>query len=238
MNQMNPKILVAAIAVGAAVAGFGASMLMPRSAVKFSGTVEIDPRSNNNPPVAIQPEQAPPPPLKPAPDQGLPPIQQLPPVEPRPIPKNYVRASKPLTTTDGVEMQPVDVPITKITQTAEENLQEALGELVNRKSVNKNKPRDKTSSAIPTGTKLLSLKVKKGDIHVDLSEEFEKSDSTNNLQTRLAEVIYTATNLDHNAKVWLMVNGRELKNLGDLDIRQPITRTTLSEDFPSIKGAH
>jgi hypothetical protein len=235
MKEINPRILVAAAAAAAIAVGVGVSYLVPRPGVKLS--VEIDPKNNNNPPVAVQPEQSPPPPINPIPVEPAKPVEPVEPVQPIPIPERNIKASKPLVVDNGIEMVPSDVPITKVTKTAEENLQEAFGELVNRKSVSKNKPGDKTSSAIPVGTKLLSLKAKKSDIYVDLSEEFEKTDSTNNLQIRLAEVIYTATNLDHNAKVWLSVNGKKISNLGELEIRQPTTRSTLREDFPMIKGA-
>lgn len=237
MKEINPRTLVAAAAAAAIAVGVGVSYLVPRPGVKLS--VEIDPKNNNNPPVAVQPEQAPPPvsPIPVEPAKPVKPVEPVEPVQPIPIPERNIKASKPLVVDNGVEMVPSDVPITKVTKTAEENLQEAFGELVNRKSVSKNKPGDKTSSAIPVGTKLLSLKAKKSDIYVDLSEEFEKTDSTSNLQIRLAEVIYTATNLDHNAKVWLSVNGKKISNLGELEIRQPTTRSNLREDYPMIKGA-
>ncbi len=243
MKQLNSKGVMAAVAAGAIAIGVGVTQLRPP--LKVTGTVEIP---GNSPPVAVQPDKAPAPPLNPPPtsapnvDNSIepPPVDSPidpPQISPIPIPERNVKASKPLVTENGIEMVPSDVPITKRTKTAEENLREAFGELTNRKSSGKKKPGDRTSSAIPAGTQLLSLRVDKSGVHVDLSEEFEKSDSTNNLQIRLAEVVYTATGIDHKAKVWLSVNGKELQSLGDLDIRQPITRTTMREDFPTIKGA-
>lgn len=234
MKQMNPKTLVAAIAAGAVVAGVGVWVLMPRSAMKFSGTVEIDPRNNGNPPVAIQPEQAPPP-LNPAPPV-VPPVQQVPPLAPIPIPDHSVKINKVQVTDKGIEVVPTDLPVKKTTRTAEENLQAAFGEMLNTKNADKN-PNSKTSSAIPAGTKLLGLKADKNGIRVDLSEEFSKSGGAASLQSRLAQVIYTATALDPGAKVWLSVNGEELKELGGLELDQPITRSSLKKDFSSIQGA-
>jgi Sporulation and spore germination len=236
MKQMNPKTLVAAIAAGAVVAGVGVSVLMPRPAVKFSGTVEIDPK-NGNPPVAIQPQTPPPaPPLNPAPPQVEPPAQQVPPVEPIPIPEHSVKINKVQVTDKGIEVVPSDLPVKKTTRTAEENLQAAFGEMLNTKTSEKN-PKSKTSSAIPAGTRLLGLKADKNGIRVDLSEEFSKSAGAASLQSRLAQVIYTATALDPRAKVWLSVNGEELKELGGLELDQPMTRTSLKKDFSSIQGA-
>jgi Sporulation and spore germination len=236
MKQMNPKTLAAAIAAGAVVAGIGVSVLMPRPGVKFSGTVEIDPK-NSNPPVAIQPETTPPaPPLNPAPPQVEPPVQPLPPLEPLPIPEGSVKINKVQVTDKGIEVVPSDLPVKKTTRTAEENLQAAFGEMLNTKTAEKD-PKSKTSSAIPVGTKLLGLKADKNGIRVDLSEEFIKSGGTSSLQSRLAQVIYTATALDPRAKVWLSVNGEELKDLGGLELDQPITRSSLKKDFSSIQGA-
>jgi hypothetical protein len=236
MKQMNPKTLAAAIAAGAVVAGIGVSVLMPRPAVKFSGTVEIDPK-NSNPPVAAQPQTPPPaPPLNPAPPEALPPVQQVPPVEPIPIPEHSVKINKVQVTDKGIEVVPSDLPVKKTTRTAEENLQAAFGEMLNTKTAEKN-PKSKTSSAIPPGTRLLSLKADKTGIRVDLSEEFSKSAGAASLQSRLAQVIYTATALDPRAKVWLSVNGEELKELGGLELDQPMTRTSLKKDFSSIQGA-
>jgi Sporulation and spore germination len=236
MKQMNPKTLAAAIAAGAVVAGIGVSVLMPRPAVKFSGTVEIDPK-NSNPPVAAQPQTPPPaPPLNPAPPEVVPPVQQVPPVEPIPIPEHSVKINKVQVTDKGIEVVPSDLPVKKTTRTAEENLQAAFGEMLNTKTAEKN-PKSKTSSAIPPGTRLLSLKADKTGIRVDLSEEFSKSAGAASLQSRLAQVIYTATALDPRAKVWLSVNGEELKELGGLELDQPMTRTSLKKDFSSIQGA-
>jgi hypothetical protein len=236
MKQMNPKTLAAAIAAGAVVAGIGVSVLMPRPAVKFSGTVEIDPKNNGNPPVVVQPETPPAPPLNPTPPQVVPPVQQVPPVEPIPIPEHSVKINKVQVTDKGIEVVPSDLPVKKTTRTAEENLQAAFGEMLNTKTAEKN-PKSKTSSAIPPGTRLLSLKADKTGIRVDLSEEFSKSAGAASLQSRLAQVIYTATALDPRAKVWLSVNGEELKELGGLELDQPMTRTSLKKDFSSIQGA-
>jgi Sporulation and spore germination len=233
MKQMNPKTLAAAIAAGAMVAGIGVSVLMPHPAVKFSGTVEIDPK-NSTPPVAIQPEQAPPPPLNPVPP--APPVQQLPPLEPIPIPEHTVKINKVQVTDKGTEVVPIDLQVKKTTRTAEENLQAAFGEMLSTKSADKN-AKSKTSSDIPAGTKLLGLKADKNGIRVDLSEEFSKSAGATSLQNRLAQVIYTATALDPRAKVWLLVNGEELKELGSLELDQPMTRSSLKKDFSSIQGA-
>jgi Sporulation and spore germination len=236
MKQMNPKTLAAAIAAGAVVAGIGVSVLMPRPAVKFSGTVEIDPK-NSNPPVAVQPQTPPPaPPLNPAPPEALPPVQQVPPVEPIPIPEHSVKINKVQVTDKGIEVVPSDLPVKKTTRTAEENLQAAFGEMLNTKTAEKNS-KSKTSSAIPPGTRLLGLKADKNGIRVDLSEEFSKSAGAASLQSRLAQVVYTATALDPRAKVWLSVNGEELKELGGLELDQPMTRTSLKKDFSSIQGA-
>jgi spore germination protein GerM len=95
-------------------------------------------------------------------------------------------------------------------------------------------PTDATfSSTIPQGTKLRSVKIQNDGIHVDLSEEFTTGGGSASMMGRVAQVLYTATTLQPNAKVWLDVEGKPLDVLGGegLELEQPMTRKSFKENF-------
>lgn len=88
-------------------------------------------------------------------------------------------------------------------------------------------------STIPEGTKLRGLTIEEDGIHVDLSEEFTTSGGSASMTGRVAQVLYTATSLQPNAKVWIDVEGKQLDVLGGegLELEQPLTRQSFQENF-------
>jgi spore germination protein GerM len=97
-------------------------------------------------------------------------------------------------------------------------------------------PRDDLSSTIPKGTKLLNLQVRADGVHVDLSPEFRSGGGSTSMIYRVAQVIYTASSLDPNAKVFISVGGQSIDNnhpLGGegLILQQPTTRDRFAADF-------
>jgi len=90
------------------------------------------------------------------------------------------------------------------------------------------------STTIPQGTQLLGLKTENNDVHVNLSEQFTTGGGSTSMMGRVGQVVYTATSLNPQAKVYIEVNGKPLEVLGGegVELLQPLTRESFQKNYP------
>ena len=75
--------------------------------------------------------------------------------------------------------------------------------------------------------------VENNGVYIDLSEEFTYGGGSASMIGRLGQVIYTASSLEPDVKVWIFVEGKPLEMLGSegLEVSQPITRQNFQQEF-------
>lgn len=90
-------------------------------------------------------------------------------------------------------------------------------------------------SEIPPQTQVLSVQADSNEVYVDLSPEFTTGGGSASMIGRLGQVIYTASSLNPDAKVWISVGGKPLEILGGegLEVPQPATRKNFEAEFQS-----
>lgn len=106
-------------------------------------------------------------------------------------------------------------------------LQTALEQLLSQT------PNPPASTAIPSGTQLLSLKMSDKGVYLNLSDAFTQGGGSESMAGRLGQILYTASSVDPNMPVWISVEGKLLETLGGegLMLEQPITRQWFKENF-------
>ncbi len=89
------------------------------------------------------------------------------------------------------------------------------------------------SSAIPQETKLLGIKAEGDEVRVNLSDDFQFGGGSAGMIGRVGQIVYTATALNPNAKVYLELNGEQVEVLGGegLELEQPLTRDNFTKNF-------
>lgn len=154
------------------------------------------------------------------------PLQQTPAVQPSVAAEQKVEVYWLRDTGKNLEVVPSQVTV-KAAGKPEKALKEAFNSLLTG-------AKDPSmTSTIPQGTKLRSVRIKDNGVHVDLSKEFTTGGGSTSMTGRMAQVLYTATSLNPNAKVWIEVEGQKLEVLGGegLEIDQPLTRKNFKANF-------
>lgn len=92
------------------------------------------------------------------------------------------------------------------------------------------------SSAIPAGTRLLSVAIKNGIATVDLSTEFDSGGGSTSMQYRLAQVVYTLTQFSTVKSVVFQIEGETVTVFGGegIVLDGPQARADYYEQLPSI----
>lgn len=116
---------------------------------------------------------------------------------------------------------------------------ETLPELALRQSLNhllQGSLAAEVTTTIPPGTRLLNLQVTPAGTYINLSREFGQGGGSASMIYRVAQVIYTATSLNPDAKVFLSIEGQLIDQnhpLGGegLILKQPMTRQEFAQNL-------
>jgi len=88
-------------------------------------------------------------------------------------------------------------------------------------------------SAVPTETKLLDCRVdREGMVFLDFSEDVEKGGGTEEMEERLAQIVFTATQFSEIRCVQLLINGKTVKYFsgeGITEVEHPLTRADFTQ---------
>jgi spore germination protein GerM len=122
----------------------------------------------------------------------------------------------------------IAVPIAVKAKSNDEAISSVINMLITEKP-----PETELYSAIPESTKVLSSTSKNKEIRINLSQDFTKGGGSASMQGRIIQVLYTATTLEPDAKVYLSVEGKPLKYIGGegLEVPQPMTRKDFALEF-------
>lgn len=92
------------------------------------------------------------------------------------------------------------------------------------------------ATAIPQGTRLLDLTLGDGTAVVDLSREFESGGGSLSMQLRVAQIIYTATQVEGVDSVRFAIEGRQVDTIGGegVIVDHPMDRSEFPDLAPPI----
>jgi len=243
-HLVNKEILMGMVLAVVGVAGVTAWWTWKTTAPTVDNQQPVATQPTNSPTISPLPPAIPSPIQTPnltsSPNKLTAPIQQ--PSNPAPA---QISKPKPKITTQVVRLYPqaywltvegekINLVAAKVAVNPGVSTEEALTIAFNN-LLSKEHPAN-LSSTIPSGTQLLGLQVTDDGIYLNLSEEFTQGGGSSSMIYRVGQILYTATSLDPQTKVFISVAGKPLNEenvLGGegLILRQPITRQQFIKDF-------
>jgi len=132
-----------------------------------------------------------------------------------------------LNTTDD-QIRLIEKPITV---SAEETAQQQVTQAINALLLTP--PPSGTATTIPPKTRLYKVEIQGQAIAVDLSSEFLNQSSPTTLATSIAQIVFTATAVNPDAKVYLAIAGKPLTSVSKTGVllQQPLTRQQFEHQF-------
>jgi len=113
-------------------------------------------------------------------------------------------------------------------------LRAAIEELLDGPTATERK--DGLFTAVPTGTKLRSVTINSNVAVIDLSDEFDSGGGTLSMTTRLAQMVFTATQFPTVKAVTFKIEGKTVKVFGGegIIIDKPQTRKSFEDSSPAV----
>jgi len=87
------------------------------------------------------------------------------------------------------------------------------------------------STTLPEGVKLHKVERNGDTVYIDFSEEIEQGGGTSLMETRLAQIVFTATQFPDVKKVKLLIDGKEIEYFSSegIMVDKPLTRDDFVE---------
>ncbi len=112
----------------------------------------------------------------------------------------------------------------------ENKIERAIKELI--KGPTEEEKNEGFSTALNENTRLLNVKIENDTVNLDFSKEVEEGGGTLLMETRIAQIVYTATQFEGIKKVRFLIEGKNIDYFsgeGITIVEKPISRKDLEE---------
>ncbi|MCM8772997.1 MAG: GerMN domain-containing protein [Candidatus Omnitrophica bacterium] len=124
----------------------------------------------------------------------------------------------------------------KYTKKIEEKIKNAINELF--KGPTEEEKEAGLSTSLNEDSKLLNVSIEKDTVNLDFSENIEEGGGTSLMETRIAQIVYTATQFPEIKKVRFLIEGKTINYFsgeGITIVEKPVSREDLKEFDIKIK---